>query len=72
MADEYAWQPSLGVRLVGGTAHARVWAPDAATVAVRDAAGIHQEPPVPRPEFRQQTRKALARLAQQRASEAMI
>jgi chlorophyllide a reductase subunit Y len=37
-----------------------------------DTAGIYQEPPVIRPEFREQTRKALARLAKQRSSEAMI
>ena len=37
-----------------------------------DVAGIHPEPPRLRPEFREITRKALARLAKQRQSEAMI
>jgi chlorophyllide a reductase subunit Y len=41
-------------------------------VGIGDTAGIHQDTPKLRPEFREYTRKALQRLAKQRASEAMI
>ncbi len=39
-------------------------------VGIGDTAGVHPEPPKMRPEFREHTRKALARLAKSRASEA--
>ena len=41
-------------------------------VGTGDTAGVHPEPPWLRPEFREQTRKQLARLNKQRSSEAMI
>ena len=41
-------------------------------IGAGDNAGIYQEAPIPRPDFREHTRKALARLVKSRASEAMI